>query len=133
MAGNSLPTSGGLGTASHGLTKGLAKHGVEILFVMPKAGGDEDQSAVKIINASDVEMMESYDNREEYWEFVRFIEVGSNLVPYLDPLLFEQEAARALKTSDGEEKRVVFRNKFQFSGRYGINLMEEVARYAMLA
>ena len=27
--------AGGLGTACHGLTKGLAKHDVEILFVMP--------------------------------------------------------------------------------------------------
>ena len=62
--------SGGLGTASYGLTKGLAKHGVKILFVMPKAGGDEDQSAVKIINASDVEMMETYSNHEDYWDFV---------------------------------------------------------------
>lgn len=47
--------AGGLGTASYGLTKGLAKHGVKVMFVMPKAGGDEDQSVVKIINASDVE------------------------------------------------------------------------------
>ena len=46
--------AGGLGTASYGLTKGLAKHGVKVMFVMPKAGGDEDQSVVKIINASEV-------------------------------------------------------------------------------
>ena len=40
--------AGGLGTACYGLTKGLAKHDVEVLFVMPSASGDEDQSAVKI-------------------------------------------------------------------------------------
>ena len=49
--------AGGLGTACLGLTKGLAKQGVEVLFVMPKASGDEDQSAAKIINASDVEAL----------------------------------------------------------------------------
>jgi glycosyltransferase involved in cell wall biosynthesis len=124
--------SGGLGTACHGLTKGLAKHGVEILFVMPKAGGDEDQSAVKIINASDVEMVECHESREDYWKFVQFIEVGSNLVPYLDPELFEKEASAAIKAGTRDE-RSVSRNKFQFSGRYGINLMEEVARYALVA
>ena len=46
--------SGGLGTACYGMTKGLAANGVEVLFVMPSASGDEDQSAVSIINASDV-------------------------------------------------------------------------------
>ena len=48
--------AGGLGTACLGLTRGLAKQGVEVLFVMPKASGDEDQSAAKIINASDVDL-----------------------------------------------------------------------------
>ncbi|MDO4736072.1 MAG: glycogen/starch synthase, partial [Bacteroidia bacterium] len=27
--------AGGLGTACHGLTKGLAKHDIDVLFVMP--------------------------------------------------------------------------------------------------
>ena len=36
------------------MTKGLAYNNVDVLFVMPSASGDEDQSAVKIINASDV-------------------------------------------------------------------------------
>lgn len=41
--------AGGLGTACLGLTKGLAKQGVEVLFVMPKASGDEDQSSAKLL------------------------------------------------------------------------------------
>ena len=31
--------AGGLGTASYGLTRGLAKHGIEVIFVVPKAYG----------------------------------------------------------------------------------------------
>ena len=46
--------AGGLGTACYGMTKGLAENDVKVLFVMPSASGDEDQSAVSIINASDV-------------------------------------------------------------------------------
>ena len=84
----------GLGTASYGLTKGLAKHGVKVMSVMPKAGGDEDQSVVKIINASDVEMMSEYSNLDEYWQNVNFMEIGSNLVPYLDPETFERTVRR---------------------------------------
>lgn len=37
-----------------------------------------------------------------------------------------------MKVGEKEEK-ISFRNKFQFSGKYGANLMEEVARYAMVA
>ena len=38
--------SGGLGTACFGLTQGLDHHGVEVLFVVPKARGDEDERFV---------------------------------------------------------------------------------------
>ena len=48
--------AGGLGTACEGIVKGLAYNGVEVLFVMPKASGDEDQSCATIINASEVRM-----------------------------------------------------------------------------
>lgn len=38
--------SGGLGTACYGLTKGLSElEGIDVTFVVPKAYGDEDQSA----------------------------------------------------------------------------------------
>ena len=36
--------SGGLGTACFGLTKALAKQKIDLLFVVPKAFGDEDNS-----------------------------------------------------------------------------------------
>ena len=81
--------AGGLGTACLGLTKGLAKQGVDVLFVMPKASGDEDQSAAKIINASDVESLYEYRDVEEYWKNINFMEVGSNLMPYMTPEVFE--------------------------------------------
>ena len=124
--------AGGLGTACYGLTKGLASQGVRVLFVMPKAGGDEDQSAVRIINASDVEMMASWTEREKYKENVRFMEVGSNLVPYMSPDLFEKTVSETVEGKRASGK-ISYGNKFQFSGKYGANLMEEVGRYAMVA
>ena len=124
--------AGGLGTACLGLTKGLAKQGVDVLFVMPKASGDEDQSAAKIINASDVESLYEYRDVEEYWKNINFMEVGSNLMPYMTPEVFEREVNESVKTGEKEE-RIGFKNKFQFSGKYGSNLMEEVARYALVA
>ena len=43
---------GGLGTASFGLTRGMAQQpDMDITFVIPKPWGDEDQSFLKIIGA----------------------------------------------------------------------------------
>lgn len=124
--------AGGLGTACLGLTKGLAKQGVEVLFVMPKASGDEDQSAARIINASDVESLYNLEDISEYWQNINFMEIGSNLIPYMDPERFEREVNEQVKHGSRNE-RIGFKNKYNFSGKYGANLMEEVARYAMVA
>ena len=124
--------SGGLGTACLGIAQGLAKNDVEVLFVMPKASGDEDASAAKIINASDVEMLQSTEKIEDFWKHINFMEIGSNLVPYLDPETFAREREAYLKAGENKE-RISYHNKFQFSGKYGANLMEEVYRYALVA
>ena len=124
--------AGGLGTACYGLTKGLAKQEVEVLFVMPHATGDEDQSAVRIVNASDIEMFSEMSSLEEFWKQVNFIAIDSNLIPYVAPEEFEKITSKNLK--EGEKySEFTSRNKFQFSGKYGTNLMEEVARYALVA
>ena len=124
--------SGGLGTACLGIAQGLAKNDVEVLFVMPKASGDEDASAAKIINASDVEMLQNTEKIEDFWKHINFMEIGSNLVPYLDPETFARERDAYLKAGENKE-RISYHNKFQFSGKYGANLMEEVYRYALVA
>ena len=124
--------AGGLGTACLGLTRGLAKQGVEVLFVMPKASGDEDQSSVRIINASDIESHYEFNSMDEYWNNINFLEIGSNLRPYMDPERFEKEVHKSVK-GEKEGEKISFRNKYQFSGKYGANLYEEVARYALVA
>lgn len=123
--------SGGLGTACHGLTKSLAKDGVEVLFVMPRAMGDEDDSIGKIINASDVDMPTVVSTSEEYWKNVNFLPVSSGLIPYLG---FEEYDYFANESSGSDSK--LFKHlggKYTFSGKYGANLMEEVMRYAYIA
>jgi len=124
--------SGGLGTACYGLTKGLANHGVEVVFVMPSASGDEDKSAVSIINASDVVVSETVKNVNVFLDKVQFVRIGSNLVPYLDPVQF---ASLVKEDREGqiEDYKLHLGEKYKFSGKYGANLMEEVARYAMVA
>ena len=124
--------AGGLGTACEGIVKGLAYNGVETLFVMPSASGDEDQSATTIINASDVAVENFSENVDEFLDKVKFVRIGSNLKPYLDPEAFE-EAVEAEKRGERRDVSVHFGQKYQFSGKYGANLLEEVARYAQVA
>lgn len=124
--------TGGLGTACYGMTKGLLKQGAEVLFVVPKAYGDEDQRAVRIINASDV----TVDVRDtEFREFAKnftYMEVGSNLVPYLDPEEFEKVTQHIIAGSETKDKSI-YGERYEFSGKYGTNLMEEISRYALVA
>lgn len=124
--------AGGLGTACLGLVKGLARQEVDVLFVMPKASGDEDQSITKIIDASEVESFYNYEDVQTYWKHINFMEVGSNLMPYMDPERFEKEVHQSIESSQALPK-IGFKNKYTFSGKYGTNLMEEVARYALVA
>ena len=123
--------AGGLGTACEGIVKGLAYNGVETLFVMPSASGDEDQSATTIINASDVAVDTVSSSVDEFLDKVKFIHIGTNMVPYVNPdefeTIVEEERRRQVK-----DFSVQYGQKYKFSGKYGANLMEEVARYAMV-
>ncbi len=123
--------AGGLGTACYGIVKGLAYNGVETIFVMPSASGDEDQSAARIINASDVPVDIRQDLSQEFLDKVRFINVGTNMVPYCDPDDFT-ELVEKERRNQKKGYRILYGQKFKFSGKYGANLMEEVARYAMV-
>ena len=123
--------AGGLGTACEGIVKGLAHNGVETLFVMPAASGDEDQSATTILDASDVAVMNVSDSVDEFLNKVKFLQVDSNIVPYVDPEEYF-EAIERMKNEQVQETTVGFGQKFKFSGKYGANLMEEVSRYAQV-
>ncbi len=127
--------AGGLGTACYGMTRGLAKNGVDVIFVMPKASGDEDQRFVKVVNASDVETtFGPVDGSEDIWDKLTFIQIDSNMVPYISPEEYATYHDEYVKSG----RRVcqsgdVWKQRYTFSGKYGANLMEEVARYAMVA
>jgi glycosyltransferase involved in cell wall biosynthesis len=124
--------SGGLGTACFGLTKGLAKHKVDMLFVVPKAFGDEDQSAVRLVPAEDIEISHSTFELEEFWKKISYLEVSSNLIPYVGPEEFERLLSETqLENTVGHE--TTLSHKFRFSGQYGKDLMKEVSRYALIA
>ncbi len=124
--------TGGLGTACYGLTQGLVKNGVDVVFVVPKAYGDEDAGVVKIRSASEVSFDITGKQHAEFWGRIKYLEVGSNIIPYIAPETYSKVLEKTHKTGASFTSRVFSRN-YEFSGEYGINLMEEVARYALVA
>ena len=176
--------SGGLGTASYGLTKSLsAIEDLEILFVVPKLYGDEDEDVANLIGAGNITVKQYKKSFTESWKehlytvtgeksitknkqtkikttikSIDFIEVKSKLQPYLSPEEFEKflkeknlfgtnikidEEGLLYYEKDGEVKEINFSNeevininedgKFDFTGTYGPNLLQEVYNYARVA
>ena len=128
--------AGGLGTACYGMTRGLARNGVEVTFVMPRAYGDEDNRFVHVVNASDVETVfgKVDGDAQDIIDKMSFIHIDSNLVPYLSPEDYAAYHDEFVKTGERRwETTDAWSQRYTFSGKYGANLMEEVARYAMVA
>ena len=122
--------TGGLGTACFGLTKGLMNNQVDVTFVVPKAYGDESED-VRLVNASDVSLDVHNKIFQEHWDHLDYIEINSTLIPYAG----EEEYYRITRKHEyhSEENESVFSKKFEFSGKYGATLMDEVKRYALIA
>ena len=124
--------TGGLGTACFGLTKGIAKHNVDVIFVVPKAYGDEDGSSIRLVAAENIDVSHTSMQLEEFWKHIQYLEISSNIVPYVDP----EEFKKIIDSSDLESTETnsfTSRKKFKFTGKYGPNLMSEVTRYAIVA
>ena len=125
--------SGGLGTASYGLTKGMAKlDDLEVIFVVPKAWGDEDQSMVRLVGANQVHVAYKKVFYKGFRRPIERIEVSSKIVPYTDPDNFWQ----LVNSETSEHNFYVITNargKVDFSGRYDTNLMDEIYKYSIVA
>jgi glycosyltransferase involved in cell wall biosynthesis len=125
--------SGGLGTASYGLTKGMSKlEDLEVIFVVPKAWGDEDQSGVRLIGANQVPVAFKQVYFKGIKRPVEKIEVLSKIVPYTDP----EDFWRRISSEVSEYKMFVQTNekgKVDFSGKYGPDLMDEIIKYSVVA
>jgi len=118
------------------MTRGLARNDVEVIFVMPHASGDEDQRFVKVVNASDVEALygDTASGADDIVKKMTFIHIDSNMVPYISPEEYASYHDEYVKTGRKVwESGDVWKQRYTFSGKYGANLMEEVARYAVVA
>jgi glycosyltransferase involved in cell wall biosynthesis len=124
--------TGGLGTACYGLTKGLLKHDTNVIFVVPKAYGDEDQSFMRIVNASEILVDNKDSEFYDLWNRIEYMEIGSSIIPYVSPEEYENKTILE-ELQRNKTERTVFSRQYEFSGKYGATLFEEVARYALVA
>lgn len=100
-------SSGGLGTACYGLTKGLTNQDTDVTFILPSTAKIEKSKAhVKLIVAENIKE-------------VKIKQVDSLLVPYIN--------------SETYGKRYHRFSKSKSSSIYGNDLYEEVQRYAQQA
>lgn len=114
---------GGLGTASHGLTKGMFDNGdMDITFVIPKPWGDEDKDFAKIVGANCVPVAW----RDVNWDYVQS-RIGNVMNPqlYFDLRNHIYADFNYMGTND--------LGCIEFSGRYPDNLLEEINNYSIVA
>lgn len=114
---------GGLGTASYGLTRGMAQQpDMDVTFVIPKPWGDEDQSFLKIVGAC---------NTPVVWKDVVWDQANSRLSKYMDTQLYYD-----LRSNIYADFRYINTNDLgciEFSGRYPDNLLEEINNYSIVS
>lgn len=114
---------GGLGTASYGLTRGMAlQPDMDITFVIPKPWGDEDQSFLKIVGACNTPIV---------WRDVDYNYVKNRLGEKMSPE--EYYKLRDNIYSDFSYRGVNDLGCIEFSGQYPDNLLEEINNYSIVA
>jgi glycosyltransferase involved in cell wall biosynthesis len=105
---------------------------LEVIFVVPKAWGDEDQSMVRLVGANQVQVAYKKVFYKGFRRPIERIEVSSKIVPYTDPDNFWQ----LVNSETSEHNFYVITNargKVDFSGRYDTNLMDEIYKYSIVA
>ena len=123
--------AGGLGTACYGMTRGLARNGVDVTFIVPHAYGDEDQRFTHVVNASDVEALygSTGSGADDILEKMSFIHIDSNMVPYISPEEYEVYHEKYVKSGERTWSTTdAWKQRYTFSGKYGANLMEEATK-----
>ena len=138
--------TGGLGTACEGLTKALARQGVEITFVMPGVSGQEKAEHMKLY-ASEVQSLRSENvipgRAQTLTEKIKsltsssnisYIKVRSLLSPYLRPEEYEE----LLHTGAVLEQEEILSKKAgavsvraTSAGKYGSDIFKEVERFSL--
>ena len=115
---------GGLGTASFGLTRGMAMQpDMDITFCIPKPWGDEDQSFLKIVGVNHVPVV--WKDVDSTYVEKQMAKAGMNAEQYY--------RYRDHIYADFSYRHVDDLGCMELSGRYPANLLEEINNYSIVA
>jgi glycogen synthase len=112
-------SSGGLGTACQGLTKGLASQGVDVTFVLPKANFEINENNLRVAAADN--FLKQHGNAGK----INIKVINSLLVPYITSEAYNERILLAATAKQQSQQ-----NGSADRELYGWNLFEEVYRYA---
>lgn len=125
--------SGGLGTASFGLTKGMSSlEDLEVIFVVPKTWGDEDKTRVRLIGANRIPVASRLVFYKGFRRPIEKIEIFSKIIPYTDP----EEYYKRINAETTEHTIFIQTNSkglVEFSARYDGSLLDEIYKYSVVA
>ena len=129
--------SGGLGTACLGLTKAMLRQGVDIIFVVPRAYGEEDQSQMQMVGANTIKVKINqyhFGGDVEKRKNLQYVTIGANLIPYVT----EEEYYDIINNRISVDRQVRAyahsdMGTIDLHGGYGGGLMNEVSSYAYIA
>jgi glycogen synthase len=113
-------TSGGLGTACYGLTKGLTKQGVKVTFVIPKAKGEISSSHVDLLVAERIKKF-----NEESQGNIEIKEINSLLKAYITSTEYNYKYMKLNSTNVNNSDLTI-----SCEDIYGKDLYSEVYRFA---
>lgn len=122
--------SGGLGTACYEMTRAMVHHGIEVMFVIPRAGELDRKSHVELMAASHLIPEAQQTPVEEFLKRLDIRVVESILRPYMT----DWEYRHVLEeTQTRMADRLRGHSVLAPVGPYGRNLIAEVARYSEAA
>lgn len=118
--------SGGLGTACHGLTRGLHERGAHVTLVLPRVHGDEDTTTAEVVGCN---RAGAQPRAAEDADANARVEIRSPLRPYMSAQDYAGRLAGLLRRAPPPAPEPAA-DQDVFTGAYGRDLAEEVARYA---
>jgi len=126
--------SGGLGTASYGISKGLVNNHIDLTFVMPTRRGLSFDSEINILAADEVHTIERYNKIIKVLKKydTKSISKSFTIAPYFT----KEDFIEYFNTHHDVVKiNKIFQTQkglLKFTGNYGKNLMDEVYRYGII-
>jgi glycogen(starch) synthase len=124
--------TGGLGVASQGLAQALAGAGHEVTFIIPKYTSQDVPDGIKLVDASTLEpAIQKWMKVEKHVNKITFLEIGTSLLPYLPPEVFERQRDETKTTLTDTELSELMRS-VELTGNYYGNLQGEIRKFALL-